>query len=88
MASIKIKQVNPKIADHVHKYDEARFREFDRDIQSYLTKNIPLSISHLDEKAQVANSYSRILDMSKGAEYKSRPNTFTRPLHWDSSSLC
>lgn len=87
MSSVKVGQVEPDIKDGIHKFNEKQFSMLDKDIQSYLSKATPIVISHLKIGAKKAESYSRILDMSKGEEYKRRHYTLKQPLHWGQLKL-
>lgn len=86
MSIVKVPRVN-KISDGIHTFNEQQFASYDKDIQTYLSKDVPIKISHLKTGAAKAVKYSRLLDTSTGTEYQRRTGTFKQPLHWGQLKL-
>lgn len=87
MSIAKVQHIDCKIADDIHCFNKQQFESYEKDIQTYLSKDVPIKISHLKVAAKKATKYSRTLDLSKGIEYQRRVNAFKQPLHWGQLKL-
>lgn len=87
MSIAKVQHIDRNPSDGIHTFNKQQFEAYEKDVQTYLTKNAPIKVSHIKLAAKKATSYSRLLDMNKGIEYKRRLNVFKQSLHWGQLKL-
>lgn len=69
-----------------HQFDENKLKDVPKETMDVINGN-PVEISHIDNNAEFADKYYRVLDLTNKTPYKERKYIFKKTLHWGQLKL-